>query len=83
MTRTDEHPSPPGESDRRVVGYEGAENHTGIRRNTLYNLVSQGRIPHIRLGPRFVLFDLDDLDEWLAARKVAAKDAAGTTRRST
>jgi excisionase family DNA binding protein len=55
------------------VGYAGAERLTGIRRNTLYNLVAQHRIPHHRIGPRFVLFDAADLEQWLAARKVNAK----------
>lgn len=36
---------------------------------TLYALVSEGRIPHIRLGNRLVRFDQDEIERWLAERR--------------
>jgi excisionase family DNA binding protein len=77
MTRNDEHqeaqmPSKPGEESSKF-GYEEAARYTGIKKSTLYNLVMQRRVPHHRIGRRFVLFDAQDLSKWLAARKVAAK----------
>ena len=39
---------------------------------TLRGLVHNRRIPHIRIGPRLVVFDLDDLDAWMAEHRIAA-----------
>jgi excisionase family DNA binding protein len=55
------------------LNYDEASKRTGIKKSTLYNLVAQRRIPHHRIGRRFILFDPRDLDAWLAARKVVAK----------
>jgi excisionase family DNA binding protein len=43
------------------------------RNGTLYALVSQGRIPHIRLGKRIVRFSAKALDAWLAENTVGTK----------
>ena len=56
--------------------YDAAAKHTGIKLSTLYALVHQKRVPHYRYGPRFVLFDLDELDAWILQHRVA--DAEGT-----
>ena len=57
----------------RRVRYKEAATYTGIPQGTLRSLVSTKQIPHIRIGPRMVLLDLDALDAWLAARTVGAK----------
>ena len=54
----------------RYVGYPGAEDFTGLPRGTLYSLVHQRRIPHIRLSSRLVRFDLDELAKWMRERTV-------------
>jgi excisionase family DNA binding protein len=59
----------------RYVGYPGAEEFTGLKRNTLYAMVHHHRIPHIRLSSRMVRFDLDELESWMRSRSVGA-DAA-------
>ena len=59
------------------VRYKEASSHTGIPEGTLRALVCTKRIPHIRIGPRMVLFDLAQLDQWLAERTVAPTTKAG------
>jgi excisionase family DNA binding protein len=54
----------------RRVRYKQAAEHTGIPEGTLRALVCRKSIPHIRVSPRLVLLDLDELDQWLAAKTV-------------
>lgn len=53
------------------VGYAGAEALTGIKRGTLYSLVSLKKIPHIRIGRKHVLFNVAELRQWLEKHRVA------------
>ena len=57
------------------VRYKQAAQHTGLPEGTLRALVSTKGVPHIRIGPRMVLFDTEQLDTWLAERTVAPKKA--------
>ena len=41
-----------------------------IKRGTLYALVAQHRIPHVRLGRRLVRFSRSALDTWLREHSV-------------
>lgn len=52
------------------IRYKEAAAHTGIPQGTLRSMVSTKTIPHIRIGPRMVLFDTEQLDQWLAERTV-------------
>lgn len=54
----------------RRVKYKAAAQYTGIPEGTLRSMVHLKAIPHIRIGPRMVLLDLDALDKWLAERTV-------------
>jgi excisionase family DNA binding protein len=58
-----------------LMNYAAAAAHLAIPVGTLRHLVSKHRIPHIRLGPRFVRFDVAKLDEWTAAHAVAVAEA--------
>ena len=58
---------------KRRVRYKQAAEYTGLPEGTLRALVCKKEIPHIRIGPRMVLLDLDALDLWLAARAVAVE----------
>lgn len=60
--------------DEQYVGYDGAKRLTGIGKPTLYAMVHAKRIPHIRIGPRFVRFEVAALLRWLEKHQV---DAAG------
>lgn len=36
-------------------------------------MVRRHEIPHVRLGPRFVRFDREELERWLSERSVASQ----------
>ncbi len=55
------------------VRYKQAAQYTGVPEGTLRSMVCTKTIPHIRIGPRMVLFDTAQLDAWLAERTVAPK----------
>lgn len=57
-----------------LLTYAQAAQLIGIPINTLYALVSQRRIPHVRLGPRFVRFPKDQLLAWVQSKAVAVGD---------
>lgn len=57
------------ECKRRRGGYSLASEVTGIQITTLYSMVSKKQIPHIRISPRLVLFDQDELENWMKARR--------------
>lgn len=68
--------SPPNIEDapQGLLDYRGVAQRLGIPVGTVYGLVCQRRIPHVRLGPRFVRFDPDEVDRWVDARRVSARD---------
>ena len=55
--------------------YAQAASHIGVKIGTLRSMVCLQQVPHIRLGPRLVVFDSDALDHWLAERSVSARKA--------
>lgn len=55
-----------------LLTYRGASERYAIKLTTLYALVSQQRIPHVRIGRRFVRFRVAELDRWFAQRAVPA-----------
>lgn len=63
MAETPSHPQLRG-------GYPLAQEVTGIKYTTLTALVSQKRIPHLRLSPRMVIFDRAELEAWLQSYAV-------------
>jgi excisionase family DNA binding protein len=54
-----------------LIDYGEAARRLGIKVATLYALVSKRRIPHVRLGRRFVRFDVRDLAAWVDAQRVS------------
>jgi excisionase family DNA binding protein len=58
------------------IRYKQAAQYTGIPEGTLRAKVCAKDIPHIRIGPRMVLFDTAQLDTWLAERTVQPKAGA-------
>lgn len=59
----------------RFVDYQELSAIIGIPVPTLYSWVCKKQIPHIRISRRTVRFELEDVQEWLASRRVAV---AGT-----
>lgn len=55
---------------RALMTYAEASAHLNMKLGTLYALVSERRIPHLRFSARLVRFDPDQLDRWLAERQV-------------
>lgn len=64
-------PSKPTPRANQRIGYADAAAHLGIKLATLRSMVHRRQVPHIRLGPQLVVFDVADLDEWMAACRVA------------
>ncbi len=54
----------------KLMTYEQLCARYGFKKGTIYSLVHEGRIPHIRLGPRFVRFEAAAIDEWIKSRTV-------------
>ena len=59
-------------SDKPLITYQQAAKILGLPRGTLYALVHQNRVPHVRLGKRLVRFDEDRLREFVDAHRVDA-----------
>ena len=57
---------------QEMLTYTEVVKRTGLKIGTLYALVSQKRIPHVRLSSRLVRFPADDIDAWLEAHRVEA-----------
>lgn len=53
------------------MGYDEAARYLGIKIATLRSLVCRKQVPHIRLTPRLVVFDRDQLDAHIAEHSVA------------
>ena len=53
----------------KLMSIEEASQYTGLAVNTLYKMVSQRRIPYVKLGCR-VRFDVGLLDGWLKQNTV-------------
>lgn len=62
-----------------LLTYEEASGFLSIKVNTLYAMVAQKRIPHIRLGSRLVRFDRQALEEWVLAGAVQPGNASTGT----
>lgn len=55
----------------RYLTYSEAADFLRVPIGSLRAMVHAKRIPHVRIGPRTVTFELADLEQWLAARRVA------------
>lgn len=53
----------------KVIDIDEAAQYTGLAKHTLYKMVSQRRVPYIKLGGR-VKFSIDHLDKWIAQHTV-------------
>jgi excisionase family DNA binding protein len=51
---------------------------TGLSVGTLYHLISQKRIPVVRISSRCVRFRLSDLEQWLEDKVVPAQEPLGS-----
>lgn len=63
------HQEPAGSITRRLLGIQEVATYTGLSVHTLYTMVSQRRIPYVKLG-RLTKFDRYELDRWIASHSV-------------
>jgi excisionase family DNA binding protein len=56
-----------------LMTYEDTRKLLNVKVGTLYALVSQGKIPHVRLGRRLVRFDRAEIEAWLQQRAVSPR----------
>lgn len=54
--------------DKRYCSIKDVSEYTSLPVKTLYEWASQGRVPSIKVGRR-VLFDLNDIDEFMKSLK--------------
>jgi excisionase family DNA binding protein len=55
--------------ERRLLTIQEASQYTGLSVHTLYTMVSQKRIPYVKVG-RLVKFELEMLDKWIKRQTV-------------
>jgi len=53
----------------RLISYDELAELWSIKKGTLQAWVHEGRLPHVRLGPRTTRFDLDELEAWVNDRR--------------
>jgi excisionase family DNA binding protein len=56
--------------DDELLTYDQAAKLVNLKIGTLYALVSQKRVPHVRLGRRLVRFSRSELNAWLRRHAV-------------
>jgi excisionase family DNA binding protein len=54
---------------RKLIPIQQAAQYTGLSPHTLYTMVSQRRIPYVKVG-RLVKFDEELLDKWIKQHTV-------------
>ena len=58
----------------RLLNIQHVAVYTGLSVHTLYTMVSQRRIPFVKLG-RSTRFDREEIDRWITAHAVKVKRA--------
>ena len=58
------------DNKQRLIGPREFCARFDFRPGTLYSLIHRKQVPHIRLGPRTVRFDVAEIEQWLAERTV-------------
>ena len=64
----------------RLLTYAEVAKRFGMKLNTLYSLVRERRIPHVRLGKRLVRFPLTDLVKWIGESRVEVGNRSERSR---
>jgi excisionase family DNA binding protein len=54
---------------RRLISVQAAAVYTGLSVHTVYTMVSQRRIPYVKVG-RLTKFDLQAIDAWISQHSV-------------
>ena len=59
--------------ETELLTYKQAAKILQLKMGTLYSLVSQKRIPHVRISGRMVRFKPSELDRWVKSQTVNEK----------
>ena len=62
---------------RRLLDIQEVATYTGLSVHTLYTMVSQRRIPFVKMG-RLTKFDRVELDKWIAGHSVKVRRSFAT-----
>ena len=65
--KTKEYQSP------RLLTYNQLEQRYGIKVATAVSMVREGRIPYVRFGRRFIRFDVQAVERWIAEHEVSTE----------
>lgn len=57
----------------KLINYNEASEMLAVKLETLYTMVHRKVIPHVRISPRSVRFDKDELENWLKKRCIKAE----------
>ena len=57
---------------RRLLDIREVSVYTGLSVHTLYTMVSQHRVPFVKLG-RLTKFDREEIDKWITAHSVKVR----------
>lgn len=58
-----------------LMSVDEAADYLGYVKETLYNKASRNEVPHVKVG-KFLRFDPDELDEWIADGCPKVEEAA-------
>jgi len=56
-----------------MLDYNQLAEEFNIKKGTLHCWVHQHKIPHVRLGPRFVRFRRSEIEAWMREKDVPAR----------
>lgn len=65
--------------EKTLWDYDELSARLGTKKTTLYGWVHQGLIPHIRFSKKYVRFDPDTIEQWLAAKRHVEGEREGET----
>jgi len=61
-----------GTAQHRLLTYQQLEDQFGIKVATAAVMVRASRIPYVRFGPRFIRFDIRDIERWISENRHSA-----------
>jgi excisionase family DNA binding protein len=63
----------PRKAPERLLTADEVADHLGFKTGTIYQKVSQGTIPYVKLG-RAVRFRLSEIEEWIRGQEAASEE---------
>lgn len=63
--------------NRRLLDIKEVADYIGLSVHTLYTMVSQRRIPYVKMG-RLTKFDREEIDKWIASHSVKVRRSLAT-----